>query len=310
MAGVAHRRTAQRGRCAAPLDVASALAAQQYGVVTRGQLVEGGMSGSAIDRRVADGGLVRIHGGVFAVGHAVLRRQGFWMAAVLACGEGSVLSHRTAAAACGLREGDPAKPDVTLAGSRGRRKPGIVAHTGRLAANDVTDVEGIPVTTVARTLLDLAEVVRIRELRRAVIRAEELRIFDLRAVDEVLARANGRRGTKALLAVLDDLVGRPGGSKEELEALALDLIRASGLPLPAVNTLVGDYEADLLWRDQRLVVELDSWKHHGTRAGFERDRRRDADLQLAGYRVLRLTWRQITREPDWAVARIRAFLGT
>jgi very-short-patch-repair endonuclease len=166
------------------------------------------------------------------------------------------------------------------------------------------------VTTVARTLLDLAEVVRIRELRRAVIRAEELRIFDLRAVDEVLARANGRRGTKALLAVLDDLVGRPGGSKEELEALALDLIRASGLRLPAVNTLVGDYEADLLWRDQRVVVELDSWKHHGTRAGFERDRRRDADLQLAGYRVLRLTWRQITREPDWAVARIRAFLGT
>ncbi|HEU4657736.1 MAG TPA: type IV toxin-antitoxin system AbiEi family antitoxin domain-containing protein [Capillimicrobium sp.] len=288
--------------------MAIAIARRQRGVVARRQLLEAGVSAAAIDRLLANGRLVRLHRGVYAIGHAALPRDALWIAAVLAGGPGAVLSHRSAAAAWGLREGAPRLVDVTVRGRAGLRQRTLRAHTGRLHPGDVTRLDGIPITTVPRTLLDLAEVETLHVLRRAVDRSMELRLFDLRAIHATLGRANGRRGVKPLRRVLDELVGRPSGSRQELEAAALDLIRAHRLPYPVVNTLLEGHEVDLLWRERRLVVELDSWTHHGTRPAFERDRRRDVDLQLAGYRVVRFTWRQVTEEPRWVATRIRALL--
>ncbi|HEY8583967.1 MAG TPA: DUF559 domain-containing protein [Capillimicrobium sp.] len=299
---------AEREPDSTPRSAAARIAAAQHGVVAASQLVGEGMSTSAIGRAAESGWLVRKYRGVYAVGHDCLTLHGEWMAAVLAGGEGTSLSHRSSAAARSLRPDARSAIDITVPGRRGLAQPGLVAHRCKLHPDDVTTLDGIPITTVSRSLLDLAEVVPFHQLRRAVERAEELRLFDLNEMHATLARAVGRRGTKPLRRVLDDLVDRPTGTRLELEARALDLIRAHDLPTPAVNTLVGPYEVDLLWREQRLVVELDSWAHHRQRRSFETDRARDADLQAAGYRVARFTWQHVTQRPAWVADTLRSLL--
>ncbi|HEY8581379.1 MAG TPA: type IV toxin-antitoxin system AbiEi family antitoxin domain-containing protein, partial [Capillimicrobium sp.] len=232
----------QREQIATPRNAAARIAAAQHGVVTASQLIREGMSRSAIGRAAQSGWLVRQQRGVYAVGHACLRPEGVWMAAVLAGGEGTALSHRGAGAAWGVRPSARSAIDITVPGSRGRTQPGLTVHRCKLHPDDVTTLDGIPITTVSRTLLDLAEVIPFHPLRRAVERAEELRLFDLNEMHATLARATGRRGQRPLRRVLDDLVDRPTGTRLELEARALDLIRAHDLPTPAVNTLVGPYE--------------------------------------------------------------------
>lgn len=299
-----------------PRDAAIAeLAGRQHGVVSLRQLQLAGLTTSGVRKRVKAGRLHRIHRGVYAVGHKRLTGRGRSMAAVLAYGPKAVLSHRSAAGLWGLRADSRARTDVSLPLQSARSRPGIVAHaTPTLRPEDVTTRDGIPTTTVARTLLDLADVVPRRQLERAVEQAEMLRLFDLRAVDDALAHANGRRGAAVLSAALADLDDEPGLTVNEMEDRFLELCRAGGLPEPEVNQwlAVDDgplVKADFLWRRQRLIVETDGWGSHGTRQGFERDRLRDQRVQVAGWRVLRFSRRQVLREPRRAIATTATLLA-
>jgi hypothetical protein len=181
--------------------------------------------------------------------------------------------------------------------------------TGKWHAEDIAEQHGIPVTSVARTLLDLAEVVRPRELGRAFEEAERQSLLDMRALKNLRARSHGRHSLALLDALLAEARPPPKDTRYELEHRFLDLIRETGLPPPATNVLIEGFLVDAVWPKQRLVIELDSRAYHDTRAAFERDRVRDAALQVAGYRVLRITWKRLHAEPEAVVADIRALLG-
>jgi very-short-patch-repair endonuclease len=279
-----------------PPDVAVAeLAARQWGVVALGQMLALGLSRAGVVRRVRGGRLHRVHREVYAVGHLRLGREGRWLAAVLACGEGAVLSHRSAAAHWGLLQSAAALIDVRAPrGRHGGR--GIRLHRSRfLDARDSTSHHGIPITTVPKTLLDLAATVRADRLERALAQAEHLRLYDHRAITDLLARSNGHRGTAALAAA--SARQEPRLTRSELEARFLKLVRNAGLPEPLVNlTLTAPdhprLEVDFCWPTHRLIVETDGWDTHHTKAAFERDRRRDAALTANGWRVVRFTWRE------------------
>jgi len=285
------------------------LAERQYGVVTRGQLLVAGLSPTTLRRHVAQGRLHRIHRGVYAFGHRALRQEGWWMAAVLACGEGAVLSHRSAAVAWGLLKPADGRIEVTSPRAGGGALRSVRARHGDLAPADVTARHRIPITAVARVLLDLAETGPRRQLDRAIDEAIRLRRFRWRDLDELRARAHGRHGLRPLSAALAGLEPARAHTRSELEIEGLALIHDFDLPPAEVNRHLLGYEVDLLWRDRRVVVELDSHGFHSTPSEFERDRRRDADLQAAGYRVLRFTWRQVTEQPSWVAQRIQAVLS-
>jgi hypothetical protein len=288
----------------------AALAARQHGVVAHRQLMRLGLSRSAIQHRLRAGRLHRVHRGIYAVGHARVSVHGRSMAAVLACGTGAVLSHRSAASHWGLRPSARPVSDVTAPGRSRRPRRGIALHLVRdLDPRDRDTEDGIPVTTVARTLLDLAEVVRLPDLERAVEAAERLRLFDLRAVEDTMARNRGRRGLRPLHQALEAYRPLPD-TRLELERRFLDLCREVGLPPPSVNVMLAGLEVDFAWQDARLVVEMDSRTYHMTRAAFERDRIRDASLQLAGYRVLRITHRRLRHERAAVARTIRSLLTT
>ena len=289
------------------------LAEAQHNVLSLVQLNALGLGKAAVAKRAARGRLHRIHRGVYAVGHGRLTREGHWMAAVLAYGPSAVLSHRSAAALWGLRPDNRATTDVSLPSRSARSRPGIDVHmTVTLTAADITRRDGIPCTALARTLLDLAEAVDRRGIERAIEQAEVLRLFDLRAVEDVLDRSNGRRGAAVLRAVLADLA-EPALTRSDVEERFLALCRAAALPRPEVNAeLVVDEGpamiVDFLWRAQRLAVETDAYGTHGNRQAFERDRRRDQRLRLAGYDPLRFTRRQIISEPNRVAATVYALL--
>jgi hypothetical protein len=275
------------------------------------------MTASTVRNRVAAGHLHRIHRGVYAVGHQVLSRHGQWMAAVLACGVGAVLSHRDAAALLGVRPSNRARFDVTAPGRKGKTRARIDVHRAdTLTAADVTVVDGIPCTTLARTLLDLAEVVPPRQVERAIDRAEQLRILDLRAIEDLLARSNGRRGARVLRAILAGyLVGRQR-TRNELEVRLLELCLEAGGTRPLVNHHVDLddggplIEGDLVYPDIKVIVEADGDQTHGTRAGRETDVKRDRRIRAAGWRVEHFTWREVFLEPGSVVAALRPILST
>jgi very-short-patch-repair endonuclease len=271
--------------------------------------MELGFGPAAIQHSLRASRLHRLHRCVYAVGHPEVSEAGRLLAAVLACGPDAALSHRSAAALWGIRANQRRLIDVTALQRNHRRHPGIAVHLVRnLHPDDRTSVQGIPVTTVARTLLDLAGVIRADGLERALEQAERLRLFDLRAVDALIARSRGRCGVKALRRALCDYRELPHLTRSELERRFLDLCRDASLPTPAVNAWINGYEVDVLWAAQRLVVELDGRSYHQTHAAFERDRRRDAELQLAGYRVFRVTRRWLETEPAAVIAAVRALL--
>jgi hypothetical protein len=284
------------------------LAARRLGVVTRRELLRAGLTDAAIGRRVSSGLLQRLHSGVYAVGHRALRPEAYWIAAVLACGTGAVLSHRSAAMAWGLRSA-PGPIDITASGGHGRRRRGIADHHGRLTPVDVTARHGIPITTVPRTLLDLAETVPRKELMRALDAAVRARLYSRAALEAIIARSPGRRGLKPLNAALTALHPGKALTRSAFERLALPLLATQGIPRGEINARAAGYEVDLLWRDHRLAVELDGRAFHASPASFRDDRRRDADLQAAGYRVLRFTYQQVTEETGWVVTRIRQLLA-
>jgi very-short-patch-repair endonuclease len=287
-----------------PIDVRIRdLAERQHSLVSLAQLLFFGLSARAVRDRVATGRLTRIHRGVYAVGHGRLTLRGHWMAAVLAYGQDAVLSHRSGGALHGVRPDNRPMSDVTVPGRSARSRSRIDVHASTtLTAADVTTIDSIPCTSLARTLLDLAEVVNRRDLERAINQAEVLRIFDLRAVEEVLSRAAGRCGAGVLKSVLAEY-GGPTLTDRELEERFLALCRAARLPQPEVNAWITlddgiAYKIDFLWRRDRLAVETDGWGSHGTRQAFESDRRRDRLLSLGGWTVVRFTWRDVEREPD------------
>jgi very-short-patch-repair endonuclease/predicted transcriptional regulator of viral defense system len=287
------------------------IATRQHGVIEHDQLVALGLGRGAIRHRLANGRLHRRYRRVYTVGHCANAMWTSFMAAVLACGPGALLSHRDAAELWGLLRHASSKIHVTVPGRARHGSAGIVIHRPRsLHPEDRAVCEGIPVTSVARTLLDLAAVVPFRQLVRTVEQAERLELFDLRAVESLLARSHGRAGVRALRAAIPEAARDVvHWTASDLEREFLGLCREAALPEPAVNLWVEGFEVDAVWPAQKLVVELDSWEYHRTRAAFERDRQRDSALQLAGYRVIRVTQRRIERETADLVSELRALLG-
>ena len=284
------------------------LAGRQWGVVSRAQLDGARARARSPSTRGRRGRLRRIHRGVYAIGGAALPREGRHLAAVLACGPGAALSHVSAAVHWGLLAYDAARPEVTAPASRAGA-PGIRLHRSRsLDARDATEHRGIPVTTVAKTLLDVAARARKSHLEHALGQALRNELYDQRAIDDILDRHRGRRGTKALRqATASD----PAFTRSELERRFRALCRRAGLPQPLSNVVVADadlhpHEVDFFFPAHRLVVEIDGWRDHGTRVAFERDRAKDAALVAAGYAVLRFTKRQIAEDPDTVADRVRA----
>ena len=277
-----------------PVDRAiAALASRQHGLVTRAQLRALGLGDSAVSHRAAVGRLHRVHRGVYAVGHRVLPSRGAWMAATLACGSGAVLSHTSAAALWEIRPTDGVV-HVTVPTAGGRRRPGLCIHRDpSLGPDEVSTRDRIGVTTVPRTLLDLAGMLPPRALQRALDQAVVIRRIDLSFVDAVVARQR---------------VSRPGTTltRSDLEERFLAVCEAHDLPRPQVNRRVAGLEVDFLFSDARLVVETDGWRFHGTRAAFERDRNRDARLTRAGYRTLRFTHRQLEADARAVAATVAA----
>lgn len=287
------------------------LAARQRGVVSRAQLVAARIHTDAIKTRVRSGRLHPVHRGVYLVGHSALVPGARELAAVFACGTGSVVSHLSAAHLLKLfpYPATPRPVDVTVAGRERTRRAGIRIHcVESIDARDTRTLHGIPITTPARTLLDLAPVLPPYLLERAIAEAQVRRLVRKRDLIDQLDRNRGRRGTRALREVLV-LEGGPAFTRSKAERRMLRLLRASGLPLPHVNAKLEGYEVDFLWREQRLVVEVDSFRFHSPRARFERDRERDATVAAAGYTVIRVTWRQLVDAPEAVVARIAAALA-
>jgi very-short-patch-repair endonuclease len=294
----------------APADAAVvAIAARQQGMIATSQLAAAGLDGGAVARRCASGWLTRRHRGVYQVG-PIAGPLAAEAAALLACGRRAVLSHRTAAgrwALLILAEGEPV--EVTIAGRDPGKHRGVRTHRVRsLVAEDVTRLNGMPLTSPARTLLDLAWSVSAVALARLVEEAQLKRLVSPADLRRALERGHGRPGAPRLRAVLgaDE---EPALTRSEAERRLLALVRAAQLPAPRANALVGRHEVDLLWPQQRLVVEVDGFAFHSSRAAFERDRRRDAELQASGHRVLRLTWRRLVEEPEAVVAQLAALLN-
>jgi very-short-patch-repair endonuclease len=284
------------------------IAAKQHAVVSRRQLLAVGVSDDGIGVRVARGALHRVHVGVYAVGHPPLTQEARWMAAVVACGQGAFLSYLDAAALWDFYDGAGARIHVTV---RWRRNvDGLILHrTRRLDPDEVTEKDGIPVTTVARTLVDLTEVLSEDRLLRAMREAEFKRLLDLTALNAAVERAHGRRRLTALKRAI--AMHQPGQIvRGELEHRFAELVRGARLPAPETNVPIetprATYILDCYWPDHGLAVELDGRDAHQRQLAFESDRRRDAALSAIGLRLLRFTWQRVNYEPDEVLADLTA----
>jgi hypothetical protein len=299
-------------RTAAEIDRAmAALAGRQHGMVARWQLLELGMSEAMIKTRLRHGGLHRLHGGVFAAGHCSITMESRWMAAVLAFGSRAVLSHRSAGQLWGLVPRSSIAPEVTRPGRTGGR-PRLVAHEVTLMADEVVRVRGIPVTSVPRTMFDLAGMLREREVERAWNEMEVREYRSSLSVPDLLERYPGRPGS-ALLARLATAKALPVGiTRNDLEEQFLALIDRFDLPRPRMNAhlAVRDrfYEIDCLWEDRRVAIELDGGGAHGTTKAFHKDRERDRILTAEGYTTARITWDHITLTPSEVASDLQRIL--
>ncbi|MGH2937767.1 MAG: type IV toxin-antitoxin system AbiEi family antitoxin domain-containing protein [Solirubrobacterales bacterium] len=287
---------------------------RQEGLVTTEQLRAAGLKDETISRWVRDGRLHPVFRAVYALGHRTLGPRARMRAATLAC-PGAVISHRSAAALLGLRKVAPVVIDVIPPIEHGRKIDGIKAHRVAFPGpSEVRTAYGIPCTTVARILVDLAGTHGIDKLREAVETAAFRKKLDIAAVEAVLANGPRRRGAPALRTVLDEWrpveeTAKYSTIRSLFEAKLLPLIAAAGLPIPKMNARVRTaervLEVDLLWPEQRFVVEADSRRHHAIEVAFERDHKRTRELIAEGYEVLRVTWREAENEPDQVFAVLR-----
>ena len=296
-----------------PPDVGVARrAAEQNAVIATRQLRACGLTSDAITVRTRRCALHRLYRGVYSVVHPdALTLQGRLTAAVLACGPGAVLSHHAAAAWWELVAWDGRDPEVSVARDGGRKIDGIRVHRTRcLDARDVWTRSAILITSPARTVLDVAARLPRRALRRMLRQAQAEGRVSVGQLRDAHSRAAHHAGARALLALIDD---GPVPTRSAAEDLLLDLVRDAGLPVPEVNpllTLTGSaIMPDLLWRAQRLVVEVDGARFHASAIAQREDARRQAMLEAHGYRVLRVTYEQLTRQPEQTIARIAHALG-
>lgn len=302
--GPVRRASAARDRAIAEI------AAARHRVVTWPQLVELGLGHRSIAHRVAVGRLFRVHRGVYLLEPPeTASRISLLAAAVSACGDRALLSHGSAAELWGLIASQPGDIDVTVIGRNpGTRRAGIRTHRAlRLDRHDIRTKRGIPLTSPARTALDAATALEPAELERLLATARVERLATEREIQRALARCPSHPGGANLKAVLR-LAGGPALTRSEAEQLLLKLLRDARLPAPETNAHLHGLEVDFLWPQPRLVVEVDGFAFHSDRAAFERDRERDAALVAAGYRVIRVTWRQLVDQPLVVVVRISSAL--
>lgn len=289
------------------------LAERQHGVVARWQLLARGIGHDAVAARVGNGRLIPVARGVYAVGRRAVGDEARWMTGVLRVGGDAVLSHRIAAALWTLRPSDGGLTAVTIRSPRGcRPRAALVVHrTVQLSDGDGTMRRGIPVTSVARTIVDVAAELRPHEQRRVIERAELLELFDLPKVEAAMERRAGVEGVPALRALLDDIRdhGLPR-TRNDFESAFLQMCLDHRLPRPQVNWWDGERELDFRWPEHRLVVETDGWGVHRTRRAFESDSERSQILAAQGWTLMRVTWRQLTRRPDVVAMHVRRALGT
>lgn len=285
-------------------DLIEHLAAGQRGLVTRAQLRAQGISAQTIAGRVRANRLRPLHRGVYRVG-PVVAAYARELAAVLANGSHAVLSHTSAGWLWQLLPdpGDQAPVDVTLLKGDRNRHRNIHIHRMCLQPVDVTTRENIPVTTPHRTLIDLAGVLASRDLEQTLARAERMSLLERSDLLSIVAKHAGRPGMPLLRMLLRNEVA-PAFTRSEAEERLLALIRKAQLPMPETNVRVDGYEVDFFWRRERLVLEVDGFAFHTGSRTFENDRRRDATLAANGVRVLRVTWRQLTREPEATIVRL------
>jgi very-short-patch-repair endonuclease len=287
------------------------LAERQHGVVARRQLLEIGLGPRAIGGRLERGYLRSIHHGVYAVGHLTLGRPAKWMAAVLACGPGSVLGHRSAAALWGLL--DTSEQPEVIRPRKFRRRSGVTAHFGAVPTDERTTKDGIPVTIVPRTIFDLAGLGLRRQTQRVMYQAEVRQLKDDLSIPDLLTRYPQRPGAPLLRELLSEGVHLRGAPINRFEDRFADLLDRHRVPRPRFNPHLGisgrSFKPDCLWPRHRLIVELDGAAVHQTRQSFEADRERDRVLLTAGYRTMHVTWRQLEHEPDELIADLRRLLS-
>jgi hypothetical protein len=272
------------------------MARRQHGVVTRRDLLRIGFSSSAIEHRLATGRLRPVARGVYTVGWPLTDRKQGWMAAVLICGEGAVLSHASAAALWGIRPEGTGPVDVSIRRRCGVSRPGIRARVRpRLPQRDVTEHHGIPLTMPVRTLIDQATELMPNRLERMVNEADKHDVIDPETLREALDEYVGERGVKPLRVLLDRLTFRL--SDAELEVLFRPLAARAGLPVPLTKEIVNDFEVDFYWPDLGLVVETDGWRYHRTASAQTRDALRDQIHTASGLTPLRFSHYQVRYEP-------------
>jgi Transcriptional regulator, AbiEi antitoxin len=281
-------------------EVMARLAGRAHGVVTRKELLGAGLSGSRVDREVRKGALIRQYPGVYRVGHAAPSSDASFMAAIKACGEGAALGGRAAGYVLGLLKGQPPRPEVIAPTER--RVKGIRTHRVR---RETTKVRGIPVTTVAETLVDLAALLEPEALARACHEAGVQYRTSPRHVEQVLARRPNAPGASKLRAVMR---GDTPVTLSKLESEFLRLLREAGLSLPVTNRVAGGRRVDCRWPEQGLTVELDSYRFHNTRYAWEQGLRREREARGRGDEFRRYTWSDV-EDPRFMLAELRRLLA-
>jgi hypothetical protein len=280
------------------------LAAHQFGCVSRAQLTRLELSSATVGDWITQGYLHRLLPRVYAVGHIPTAHQAKLAAGLLYAGPGAMLSHATAAWWLGLADTQPYRIDVSTP-RRCQSIPGIRIHPRRNLERDWH--RGLPVTTLAQTLLDYAAVASLSKLRRALAQADYDGTLDVPAIEAEMRQ--GCPGGTKLRHALERHQPKLGWAKSRTERSLVELCEAGGLPLPQLNVRVAGWEVDALWLDQRLVVELDGWRNHRTRAQVNRDRRKELELRAAGFIVVRYSEEQIVHDRQRVLAELLGLLG-
>lgn len=289
-------------------SVVGAVADRQYGVVSREQLLRAGLQTGQIKRAVHAGRLRPVFRGVYAVGHEAIGRHGWWKAALLV-GDAADLSHRSAAQAWSFNRGPVHPIHLTSLRDCGRGYRNLHIHRSRLKPTEHTIIDGLRLTTPARTIVDLAATLDPRALRLLVERAQDLRRFSPKAIEASLTLRPRRPGCAQLRDLVHLLLPDEDNARSHLERLFLSLLRRSSLPKPEVNVVINGRRRDFVWHAARLVVETDGYAYHSSKAAMLRDRRRDRELTAAGWRVARFTYEEVAFEPGRVAEELVALLG-
>jgi predicted transcriptional regulator of viral defense system len=280
------------------------MAGQQFGRISAAQIAAMGVPKQTVSRWVRDGYLHLVLPHVYAVGHRSRTTESDLAAAVLYAGPGAMLSHATAAWWVGLVESKPYRIEVSTPRRR-RSLPGLRVHQRR--SGERVWHKGLPITPIGQTLLDYASVASLSKLRRALAQADYEGTLNVNAIQAELRR--GRPGSTRLRLALQRHQPRLAHARSRVERALLELCEAGGLPLPELNVRVAGWTVDAVWRQDRLVVELDGWRNHRTPAQVNRDRQKELELRAAGFTVVRYSEEQIVQHPQVVLDELRWLLA-